>query len=341
MALLETTPLAWRRRAPLIVSFIVFPAVLVEAFLVDMVGLGPFSMLICLYTLAAYSERRRLALLMGITTALVLDAPLPRDFSLYNVLTLAIVLGFFISAWVLGYQVRLRREYAGALADRAARLEAEQEAKARQAVAEERVRIARELHDVVAHSVSLIALQAGAARLTSGPGQTYDALATIESKSREALAEMRRLLGVLRTQDEGVLAFAPQPSMDRLDALIEQTRAAGLNVAFTVEGQQRSLSPGLDLSAYRIVQEALTNVLKHAGQTRAVVAVRYGANDLEVEVVDEGNEGPVATPRSDGAGQGLVGMRERVLLFGGELDVGSRPGGGYAVRARLPLDSVT
>jgi signal transduction histidine kinase len=215
-------------------------------------------------------------------------------------------------------------------------LEREREEKARTAVAEERVRIARELHDVVAHAISLIVLQARGGRrsLATDPAETLEALDTIEATGSQALAEMRRLLGMLRTDDEQI-ALAPQPSLRYLDALAAQVGEAGLAVDLSVEGEPIELPPGVDLSAYRIVQEALTNALKHAGPATARVVVRYRENDLELEITDTG----LGAGASDGEGHGLVGMRERVSLYGGKIEAGPQDGGGFAVRARLPMES--
>jgi signal transduction histidine kinase len=224
---------------------------------------------------------------------------------------------------------------AEALADRAALLEREREERARAAVAEERARIARELHDVVAHSVSVMVVQAGAERLALGDERddTREVLSTIEQTGRQTLAEMRRLLGMLRRSDDEI-ELAPQPSMEHVAKLVDQVREAGLPVTLAVEGEPVGLPPGIDLSAYRIVQEALTNALKHAGPASARVTVRYGRDDLDLEIVDDG----AGVANGDGGGHGLIGMRERVTLFGGNLAAGGRSGGGYAVRARLPLE---
>jgi signal transduction histidine kinase len=188
--------------------------------------------------------------------------------------------------------------------------------------------------DVVAHSISVIVLQArgGFRALETEPADAREAFANIERTGHQALGEMRRLLGILRRGDEE-LALAPQPSLGELDTLLEQVRDAGLPVHVTIEGDVRDLPPGVDLSAYRIVQEALTNALRHAGPARARVLLRYRADDLEIEITDDGpGTGDGASP-----GQGLIGMRERVSVYGGELQAGPRPGGGYTLRARLPL----
>jgi signal transduction histidine kinase len=189
---------------------------------------------------------------------------------------------------------------------------------------------------VVGHSLGVIVVQAGAERATLPPCQetTRDTLVAIERTGRQALSEMRRLLDLMRRDDEQV-ALAPQPSLSQLDGLVEKVRAAGLPVELRVEGEQVSLPPGIDLSAYRIVQEALTNALKHAGPARARVTVRYAEDGLELEIADDG---PGPGEAGDGGGHGLAGMGERVALFGGTLRSGSRPGGGYAVSARLPFE---
>ena len=206
--------------------------------------------------------------------------------------------------------------------------------RAREAVTDERARIARELHDVIAHDVSVMVVQAqGAARVLEGEQpEVRAALAAIETTGREAVDEMRRLLGVLRRSDEE-MAFAPQPSLTALDALMTAVREAGLPVALEIVGDPVALPPGVDLSAYRIVQEALTNALKHAGPARARVVVRYAADAVELEVSDDG----AGVADAPGTGHGLVGMRERVALYGGDLQAGRLHEGGWTLRARLPL----
>jgi signal transduction histidine kinase len=219
--------------------------------------------------------------------------------------------------------------------DRRVRLaERERDLAAREAVVEERARIARELHDAIAHDVSLIVVQAGAERLAldGAAGSTGDVLHTIERTGRGALTEMRRLVGMLRSSDAESLA--PQPSLADLPRLVSQVREAGLPVELEVEGERRELPLGIELSAYRIVQEALTNALKHAGDARATVRVRYSLDQLELEVADDGVGGPA---RVAGGGHGLAGMRERVALYGGRLDAGRRAERGFAVRVVLPI----
>jgi signal transduction histidine kinase len=234
--------------------------------------------------------------------------------------------------------VRGRQLRADALAARAELLEREHELRAHEAVAEERARIARELHDLVAHNVSVMVVQAGAERHALGPGQesTREALASIEQAGRQALVEARRLLGMLRRRDDGS-ELEPQPSVEHIDVLVEQIERAGLPVRLAVEGERVPLPAGVDLCAYRIVQEGLTNALKHAGPAHAEVVLRYAARALDVEVRDDGR-GPVhVNGNREGAGHGLIGMRERVALYGGALETGARDGGGFAIHAHLPL----
>jgi signal transduction histidine kinase len=243
----------------------------------------------------------------------------------------------FTILWTIALALgRMFRE-ADEAKERASRAEREREERAKTAVTEERARIARELHDVVGHSVSVMTVQASAVRRLLRPDQEREreALLVVEQTGREALAEMRRMVGVLRRPEEAP-ALAPQPSLDHLDRLVEQAREAGLPVDLRVEGKPVQLPAGLDLTAYRLVQEGLTNALKHARAQRAEVFVRYGDEDIEVAVMDDGQGGS-----GDGVsgGHGLVGMRERVSVYGGELEAGPRPDGGYRLRAKLPLTS--
>ena len=242
---------------------------------------------------------------------------------------------FMAVAWTTGLVVSRQTAHARELANRALQLETEQLAAADRAVAEERQRIARELHDVIAHSVSVMTVQAGAVRRLLLPDQERErqALESVEVTGREALTEMRRLVGLLR--DRGSMPdFAPQPGLGTIDTLLDGVRAAGLPVELEIDGQPRDLKAGVDLAAYRVVQEALTNALKYAGPAHAWVAVHWEDDALELEIENDGvSDG---TP-SDG-GHGLAGMRERVSLYGGVIESGPRDGGGYVVRARLPLE---
>jgi signal transduction histidine kinase len=237
-------------------------------------------------------------------------------------------------AWAAGFALRERAEKAEAAEMRAAQAEREREAAARIAVAEERARIARELHDIVAHAVSVMVLQVGAVRhqLPEALGEERDALQGVERAGRTALAEMRRLLAAIRPDgDEAELV--PQPGLGALYSLVEEVGRAGLPVQLHVDGDPFPLPRGIDLSAYRIVQEGLTNALKHARATNADVTVRYRHDELQLEVRDNGR----GTATSDGLGHGLVGVRERVKIYGGEMTAGTANGGGFVLSTRLPL----
>jgi signal transduction histidine kinase len=243
---------------------------------------------------------------------------------------------FFTIAWAIGWIIASRVRSARSLRDRAARLEAERDALAKEAVAEERGRIARELHDVVAHSVSVMTVQAGGVRrlLRDDQQREREALLAIEDTGRRALAEMRRMVGVMRTGGDAS-DRAPQPGLENLDHLVGEIRESGLPVDLEIDGPPVDLPVGVDLSAYRIVQEGLTNALKHAGPARAWVRVRYAPGGVEILVEDDGNG-----PSSNGTpGHGLIGMRERVAVYGGTLEAGARPGGGFRLRALLPVDA--
>jgi len=254
----------------------------------------------------------------------------------------------FLLAWVLGDSLRTRRAYYTQLEERAARLEKEREAQAKVAVAAERARIARELHDVVAHNVSVMVVQADGAAyvLDTAPEQTRQALETISGTGRQALAEMRRLLGVLRTGENAEVGeYVPQPGVEQLADLVEQVRSTGLTVDFRIEGTPRPLPSSVELTAYRIVQEALTNTRKHGGpDVGATVRLTYGSDDLILLAEDDGRGAQrelYEVGGLDGLGQGLIGMRERVGMVGGSLDAGPRPGGGFRISAVLPLKSTT
>jgi signal transduction histidine kinase len=235
-------------------------------------------------------------------------------------------LSIWLIAWLLGAYLRTRRLYTQGLAR-------EREERALTAVAEERNRIARELHDVVGHSVSVMTVQASAVRRLMRPDQEKEraALETVEAAGREALTEMRRMVGVLRSGDAPP-DLAPPPTLDQLDRLVDNFRRAGLDVVLETEGERANVPPGLDLTAYRLVQEALTNTLRHAHATRAVVQLGYGDDALLISVRDNG-DGPNGSP----AGTGLLGMRERVAVYGGTLSTGAAAGGGFELRADLPL----
>ena len=239
----------------------------------------------------------------------------------------------FAIAWLAGFAVRERYAQAEAAEERASLAERERDAAARIAVAEERARIARELHDIVAHAVSVMVLHVGAVRHSLPPSADRDALVVVERTGRAALAEMRRLLGALR--EAGADAdLAPQPGLGDLDALLAAFGRAGLPVRLQVDGEPAPLPPTLDLSAYRVVQEGLTNALKHAQASRADVVVRYGARELRIDVRDDGRG---AMP-GDGLGHGLVGIRERVKIYGGEMSARTVNGGGFVLTTSFPLE---
>jgi signal transduction histidine kinase len=333
-------PLLARRRAPVVVL------VLVIAVSYAGYARGPdvggalqawIALNVALYTVAAHCERARAIAGAAIVAAFVLFFEIARLVEGGRVEDVVGEWLFLGGVWLLGRWVRQRRRRTEDLEEHAAVLEADRDARARAAVADERARIAREMHDSVAHSVSVMVLQAGAAEqvLTVAPERARASLVTIQDTGRDAIVELRRMLGVLRDTG-GETSHDSQPSVDRLDALVEHVRSAGLAVELKVEGEPRPLPPGVDRSAYRIVQEALTNTLKHAGPARACVTLRYRAQALELEVLDDGR----GAPSLGGGGFGLVGMRERAALYGGSLDAGPRPGGGYALRARLPLERV-
>jgi signal transduction histidine kinase len=305
------------------------------------------ALMILLYTLAAYQPRRvslygLAACLAGGVVGCVQWDMFDRSRLATSLAGMGMLLACPLLAWLLGDGVRWRRGYYRALEERATRLEAERDALAQVAAAAERARIAREMHDVVAHNVSVMVIQAdgGLYALDAAPDKTRDALTAISQTGRQALAEMRRLLGVLRGTGT-VASLGPVPGMGDLEPLIEQTRAAGVPVTFSSSG---SPPPGLDgganLAAYRVVQEALTNVRKHGGpRVAATVSVRYGEDGLSIRVADDGRGAAAsyANPYQNEPGHGLAGMQERVALYGGTVAAGPRPGGGFEVTATLPV----
>jgi signal transduction histidine kinase len=351
-----TLPLALRRRYPLGVA-----AVVIGAFVAGRVLLAPnvpflgaweqymtvWACWVALYTAVAHGRRSRgTAALLGLLAAvLVVEIfrevffssgalkGLPRN----QAFLLAYDLGFLVLPLALGFVVRSLWDRQNELAAQAAELQREREENARRAVLEERVRIARELHDVVAHHVSVMGVQAGAARrvMARQPDKAEEVLSSIEESSRQAVVELQRLLGFLRSSDQPD-SLAPQPSLGQLGVLVAQAGQAGLTVKLSMEGEQRPLPPTLEVSAYRVIQEALTNALKHSGGKTATVRVDYGETLLEIEVRDGGGSG--ARPANTPGGHGLMGMRERVSLHGGHLRVGGTPEGGFVVHATFPLN---
>ena len=339
LVLLHTLPLVARRRFPgTVLGICVASGLAIGAFFLSPFFLGP-AILVAVYSVAAYGERWvALAGLAAAELGLAAVQLTPNRFEDPSAwVGFALIIG---AAWLLGYFVGDRHVYAARLEERTAELEQAREELARRAVAEERLRLARELHDVVAHSMSVIAVQSGVGAhvAESRPEEVGKALAAIEATSRATLEELRRLLGVLRQDSESQASLAPVPGLADLDSLLGEVAKAGLAVRLRVEGTPSPLPAGVDLSAYRIVQEALTNVVKHAGPAQAQVTIGYRDQDVTVEVTDDGRG--AAAPAGDGrggTGHGLVGMRERVAAFGGDLQVGPRPGGGFRVAARLPL----
>jgi signal transduction histidine kinase len=344
VALALAVPLVFRRAHPVGA----FAFVIAVGALQVVTGLRPdpadLSIVVLLYTLAAYTSRRvsitGLAICLAGSAAAVARWGTPARLSwLEWLLTGSIVFaGPSLIAWVVGDSMRYRRAYYTNLEDRAARLEAERDAQAQIAAATERARIARELHDVVSHNVSVMVVQADGASYTLGtdPDRAREALAAIASTGRQALAEMRRMLGVLRHDEDGTgPERTPLPGLGQLGELLDQTRAAGLPVALTVEGVPQPLPDGAALAAYRIVQESLTNTRKHGGPlATAQVMLRYLEDALVLRITDDG-PGPAAT--SDGGGHGLTGMRERVAIYGGWVQAGPKVGGGFQITARLPF----
>jgi signal transduction histidine kinase len=335
-----TVPLFWRRRAPLAATLAVMTAALVQALWLTPppdVFAATIVAAITLFSLGHHVESRPAMVGLGISAAIAVVIS-----AVYDPADIVFpVIFFFVLPWAAGRALRSRLLLTRELAEKAARLEADREERAARAVADERARIARELHDVVAHSLTVMVIQAGAARrlVDRDPERVVEVAATIRQMGREALDEMRRLVGVL-SDEPGQPVLAPQPTMADLAALVERARGAGLEVELTVRGERAELPPGVDLAAYRVVQEALTNTVKHARAQRATVSVTYAAEQLELCVSDDGAAAAGEAPGAEavpGGGHGLVGMRERVTLYGGELAAGERDGGGFEVRARFPL----
>ncbi|MBI5948217.1 MAG: sensor histidine kinase [Chloroflexi bacterium] len=343
LVLFQTLPVAWRRVAPLGVVVVTGAAIVLYAAMgYAVVQPGTFGSLIAVYTAATLTTGLTAAVAV-VATALALGgyfATTRDDFSSAGAAGTAAT---WAVTWFVGTFVRVRGEQAEAAGARAAALEREREALAKEAVAAERARIARELHDIVGHALNVVVLQAAGAQrvFESRPEAARDSLASIEAAGREALSDMERMLGLLRAADGGGEALAPQPRLASVDNLAAQVSEAGLPVDVSVEGSRMDLPASVDLSAYRIVQEALTNALKHSQASRVRVAIRYGDNSLELDVVDDGRGSPKQGGGDSEGGRGLVGMKERVALFGGDLVAGPAAGGGYRVHARLPFKGDT
>jgi len=379
-AALTTAPLAFRRIYPITAFWVLMAAVLDTHEYTTTVTFA--AAILAGYSAVAYSPFRRAAEVSVLAAALIVTAlypnttpPLPGRYTALLILTLTMAVGMAIRTW---------RRRAGESAERLRQAQAEHEAETRRAVALERARIASEMHDVVTHNVSVMVVQAGAARrvLDSSPDDARQALLAVEASGRTAMTELRHLLGLLAQSGEGEAdgavegagaagtpylaeaggtggaALAPQPGMARIPALLARVCAAGMPVELVVEapdGTQRALTPGIDLAAFRVVQEALTNVMKHAGQARTMVRLEYRPRDLLITVADDGpppdpapavasapaagpGAGPAAGTGPGPGGRGLIGLRERIAVYGGELDAGPRPGGGWRLAARIPLE---
>lgn len=340
LALAVTLPLAWRRQAPIAVLGVGMAAGLTFG------GLWPtvepiyviVALLVACYSVGAYAGRAAGLVCVAVVVAVYIGGAVLdrlRDTGRHgpgDVFMLAFLVG---GAWTLGQVVHRRSRQTEELQRRAERLERERTQREAVALARERTRIARELHDVIAHSVSVMVIQAGAADelIDTDAPKARACLDAVQEVGQATVVELRRLLGVLRA-DDGAPDLDPQPGVGRLPALVDEIRAAGLPVDLRIDGEPVPLPAGVDLAAYRIVQEALTNTLRHAGPATAHVRVRYCGPAVEVHVMDDGTRGP--TPGR--GGHGLVGMRERAALYGGALNAGPRAGGGYAVHARLPID---
>jgi signal transduction histidine kinase len=338
LVLAHTLPIAVRRRwPPAVLAWGLATGVAFAAIGLNLVSLS-FATVIYVYTVAARCRRRVSLAGLGATEAMLVAVWLARPRSIGDRSTLVLDCLIVAAAWWLGDGARRRQEAVVTARQRAAELEQAREELARRAVTEERLRIARELHDVVAHSMSIIAVQSGVGVhvLDSQPEEARKALIAVEATSRQALVEMRRLLGVLRQEAEPHASLAPAPGLAAVEELAAEVARAGVRVEVRIEGSPRELPAGLDLSAYRIVQEALTNVVRHAGPATARVAVGYAPDRVTLEVVDDGR-GP-AGDGSEPVGHGIAGMRERVALYGGTLEAGPRPGGGFRVAASLPLE---
>ena len=353
-------PLALRRRFPLAVACLVIGAFVIGRLVshpdIPVMAGWEGTMTVWACWIALYSAvvhgypARRTALVTGALAAVVLGEVVREIFfyaggvygrlPIYETVLLAYNVVSIALPLLLGLAVRSRRARERELEARTRELQSEREENARRAVLEERVRIARELHDVVAHHVSVIGVQAGAARrvMARQPDRAEEALSSIETSSRQAVLELHRLLGVLRRADQPE-ELAPQPDLAQLPELVARAERGGLTVELVIEGEPRTLSRTLEVSAYRVIQEALTNALRHSGGTTATVRIDYRPAVLEIEVLDDGTAA-VPSPAVVG-GHGLMGMRERVGLHGGHLRAGRAPGGGFAVHATFPFDGGT
>jgi signal transduction histidine kinase len=351
LTLLVILPLAFRRRYSLgVLSFMTLAVITFRAFSIPESAFISYALLLAFFNAGAYGQERLRNWVRGASFLLVIawltysiffqqrGSDLPAQTILYQVSVVLLNVFLFAAAWWIGEVFRIRNQREVELQERTRQLEKERDENARRAVMDERVRIARELHDVVAHHVSVMGIQAGAARriMKQQPDKANDVLSQIEASSRQAVAELQRLLGFLR-EDNQVDDIAPQPGLKQLDYLTQQMRLTGLAVSVKKEGAEIPLPPGVDLSAYRIIQEALTNTLKHAGPVKADVTIRYLSDALELEIKDNGPKVPQTEIDREYKGRGLIGMRERVALHGGEFFADRLTAGGFSVKARLPF----
>ncbi|MER7752281.1 sensor histidine kinase [Kitasatospora sp. NPDC097643] len=338
-------PLALRRRHPLTVLWTVLPAaLLVRHQSADIAYTAGVVVIVAAYSAAAYG-RRPAAVLPSLPVAAAVLVVLFDAAQLPHFPNAVVALLVLVPVFAVAYELRMWRRRVDEGRERLSALERAQLAALRHAVELERARIARELHDVVTHNVSMMTIQAGAARkiLDTAPDKAREAMAAVEAGGRAAMTELRQVMGLLTVDAEtgdapaAVVELSPQPGLDRLGALVEGVRRAGLPVELTVTGEPRAVPPGVELAAYRVVQEALTNTVKHAGGADAAVTVEYAADHLRVEVTDTGGRptGAAAT----GNGRGLLGLRERLAVYGGTLHTGPRMRGGYRVKALIPLES--
>ncbi len=338
LSLFFVLPLLFRRRYPLVAPCVSLAAFALAATFdpsgLERIDISALAGIAVMISFGAIRDREGaiVGLALGLTTGIYVQYRFP-DTTTSDLVGAAI---FYAGAWFAGRALATRAEQTRVLRARVEEAERARAVAAERATAEERARIASELHDVVAHSVSVMVVQSSGVRrlLREDQHRERDALLSVEQIGRQALTEMRRMLGVMRPGEEAPASLTPQPGLQHLDHLISQVVEAGLPVTLRVEGERPQLPPGVDLSAYRIVQEGLTNALKHAPGSNAEVVIRFLENKVNLEIADDGKEVTV----EDGLGQGLVGMRERVALYGGTLEAGPREGGGYVLRAELPLE---
>jgi signal transduction histidine kinase len=350
LTLMLIIPLILRRYFPLaVLMFMVVVEIYYRFLLIPEPRYTAYAVLFAVASAAAFGNKRwrpwviSLVILFEMIAVISLAIVYPesgwlKGTPLAQFLQLLLNLFLFGAAWWIGEVFRSRREREAELKERTEQLEKERGENAQRAVLDERVRIARELHDVVAHHVSVMGIQAGAARkvLNKQPEKANEALSEIESSSRQAISELHRLLGFLRPKNQ-VEEVSPQPSLKQLDGLVKEMENLGLPTEVKIIGMEKPIPESVDLSAYRIIQEALTNVLKHAGPAKATVTVKHSIDMMELEIIDNG-KGKITGSGKQSGGRGIIGMQERISLHGGKLETGNLPGGGFFVRAKLPLN---